>query len=183
MAIALERVTGSRRKSCGTPRQRLSGLDLVVLPGGFSYGDYLRCGAMAAQSPVMRAVRALRRRGRPCARRLQRLPDPHRSRAAARRVAAQRLAAVPLDGLLSAGRARRHGLHQPLSARANFAHHGARRRQLLRRRRRRSTGWRATIWSPSAMRRRAARSRRRRTATAGPRHRRHPTAPICGCSA
>src|SRR6202007_3071660 len=32
------------------------GLDLIVLPGGFSYGDYLRCGAMAAQSPVMREV-------------------------------------------------------------------------------------------------------------------------------
>lgn len=32
------------------------GLDLIVLPGGFSYGDYLRCGAMAAQSPITRAV-------------------------------------------------------------------------------------------------------------------------------
>jgi phosphoribosylformylglycinamidine synthase I len=32
------------------------GLDLIVLPGGFSYGDYLRCGAMAAQSPIMRDV-------------------------------------------------------------------------------------------------------------------------------
>jgi phosphoribosylformylglycinamidine synthase len=32
------------------------GLDLIVLPGGFSYGDYLRCGAMAAQSPIMKAV-------------------------------------------------------------------------------------------------------------------------------
>lgn len=32
------------------------GLDLVVLPGGFSYGDYLRCGAMAARSPVMQDV-------------------------------------------------------------------------------------------------------------------------------
>lgn len=31
-------------------------LDLVVLPGGFSYGDYLRCGAMAARSPIMREV-------------------------------------------------------------------------------------------------------------------------------
>jgi len=31
-------------------------LDLIVLPGGFSYGDYLRCGAMAAQSPIMKAV-------------------------------------------------------------------------------------------------------------------------------
>ena len=33
-----------------------AGLDLVALPGGFSYGDYLRCGAIAARSPVMRAV-------------------------------------------------------------------------------------------------------------------------------
>ena len=33
------------------------GLDLIVIPGGFSYGDYLRCGAMAAQSPVMQAVK------------------------------------------------------------------------------------------------------------------------------
>jgi phosphoribosylformylglycinamidine synthase len=32
------------------------GTDLVVLPGGFSYGDYLRCGAIAARSPIMRAV-------------------------------------------------------------------------------------------------------------------------------
>ena len=41
-----------------------SGLDLIVLPGGFSYGDYLRCGAMAAQSPVMRAVVAAAKQGR-----------------------------------------------------------------------------------------------------------------------
>jgi len=33
-----------------------AGLDLVVLPGGFSYGDYLRCGAIAARAPIMRAV-------------------------------------------------------------------------------------------------------------------------------
>jgi phosphoribosylformylglycinamidine synthase len=33
------------------------GTDLVVLPGGFSYGDYLRCGAIAARAPIMRAVR------------------------------------------------------------------------------------------------------------------------------
>src|SRR3984893_17752386 len=35
-----------------------SGTDLVVIPGGFAYGDYLRCGAIAARSPVMDAVRA-----------------------------------------------------------------------------------------------------------------------------
>jgi len=34
------------------------GTDVVVIPGGFSYGDYLRCGAIAARSPVMEAVRA-----------------------------------------------------------------------------------------------------------------------------
>ncbi|MEA2954248.1 MAG: phosphoribosylformylglycinamidine synthase subunit PurQ / glutaminase [Alphaproteobacteria bacterium] len=34
-----------------------AGTDLVVLPGGFSYGDYLRCGAIAARSPIMDAVR------------------------------------------------------------------------------------------------------------------------------
>ncbi len=35
-----------------------AGIDLVVLPGGFSYGDYLRCGAIAARAPIMDAVRA-----------------------------------------------------------------------------------------------------------------------------
>ena len=39
------------------------GVDLVVLPGGFSYGDYLRCGAIAARSPIMDAVRAHAVRG------------------------------------------------------------------------------------------------------------------------
>ena len=40
-----------------------SGLDLIVIPGGFSYGDYLRCGAMASLSPVMAAVKAQAERG------------------------------------------------------------------------------------------------------------------------
>src|SRR5687768_17543507 len=34
------------------------GTDLVVIPGGFSYGDYLRCGAIAARAPIMDAVRS-----------------------------------------------------------------------------------------------------------------------------
>lgn len=41
----------------------LSGLDCIILPGGFSYGDYLRTGAMAARSPVMKAVSAFADRG------------------------------------------------------------------------------------------------------------------------
>ncbi len=39
------------------------GLDLVALPGGFSYGDYLRCGAMAARSPIMQSVIAYANKG------------------------------------------------------------------------------------------------------------------------
>ena len=39
-------------------RELPKGTDLVVLPGGFSYGDYLRCGAIAARAPIMDAVRA-----------------------------------------------------------------------------------------------------------------------------
>jgi phosphoribosylformylglycinamidine synthase len=40
-------------------------VDLIVLPGGFSYGDYLRCGAMAAHSPVLKEVAARARSGVP----------------------------------------------------------------------------------------------------------------------
>ena len=40
-----------------------AGTDLVVVPGGFSYGDYLRCGAIAARAPVMDAVRAFAGKG------------------------------------------------------------------------------------------------------------------------
>jgi len=40
-----------------------AGTDLVVVPGGFSYGDYLRCGAIAARAPIMGAVRAFAARG------------------------------------------------------------------------------------------------------------------------
>ncbi|HEV8678911.1 MAG TPA: phosphoribosylformylglycinamidine synthase subunit PurQ [Stellaceae bacterium] len=43
----------------------LPAVDLIVLPGGFAYGDYLRCGAMAAHSPIMREVKARAERGVP----------------------------------------------------------------------------------------------------------------------
>ncbi len=57
MAIALAGATGREPRMLWHTELDLSGLDLIVLPGGFSYGDYLRCGAMAAQSPAMRALR------------------------------------------------------------------------------------------------------------------------------
>src|SRR5580692_5267712 len=40
-----------------------AGTDLAVIPGGFSYGDYLRCGAIAARAPIMEAVRGHAARG------------------------------------------------------------------------------------------------------------------------
>jgi phosphoribosylformylglycinamidine synthase len=63
MVIALERSTGRRPRMIWHRETDLDGLDLVVIPGGFSYGDYLRCGAMAAQSPVMAAIREHAARG------------------------------------------------------------------------------------------------------------------------
>ena len=63
-AVAVERSTGSKAEMVWHADSELpDGVDLVVLPGGFSYGDYLRCGAMAAQSPVMRAVARAAERG------------------------------------------------------------------------------------------------------------------------
>lgn len=56
---AIEKVTGEKPSIVWHGEHALpSGIDLVVLPGGFSYGDYLRCGAIAARAPVMDAVRA-----------------------------------------------------------------------------------------------------------------------------
>jgi phosphoribosylformylglycinamidine synthase I len=55
--VAIERSAGARVEMVWHQETALpDDLDLIVLPGGFSYGDYLRCGAMAAQSPVMREV-------------------------------------------------------------------------------------------------------------------------------
>jgi phosphoribosylformylglycinamidine synthase len=65
-AVAIERSTGASVDMVWHGDTALpSGLDLIVLPGGFSYGDYLRCGAMAALSPVMTPVVEAARRGVP----------------------------------------------------------------------------------------------------------------------
>jgi phosphoribosylformylglycinamidine synthase len=65
LAVALEKLTGQApamvwHKDTVLPE----GLDLIALPGGFSYGDYLRSGAMSARSPVMAAVAAAAGEGR-----------------------------------------------------------------------------------------------------------------------
>jgi phosphoribosylformylglycinamidine synthase I len=64
MAEALKLVTGRAPEMVWHRDTELPGdLDLVAVPGGFSYGDYLRAGAMAAQSPVMREVKRAAERG------------------------------------------------------------------------------------------------------------------------
>jgi phosphoribosylformylglycinamidine synthase subunit PurQ / glutaminase len=56
MAIALRQSLGHEPRMIWHKDTDLGDLDLVVIPGGFSFGDYLRCGAMAARSPIMRAI-------------------------------------------------------------------------------------------------------------------------------
>ena len=66
LAVALEGVTGTKPHMVWHTETTLpEGVDAVAVPGGFSYGDYLRSGAVAARSPVMRAVADAAARGVP----------------------------------------------------------------------------------------------------------------------
>ena len=66
IAVALEAVTGVKPAMVWHGESALpDGVGLVALPGGFSYGDYLRSGAVAARSPIMRAVVEAAERGLP----------------------------------------------------------------------------------------------------------------------
>jgi phosphoribosylformylglycinamidine synthase len=60
---ALKQATGREPAMVWHGDSTLPEVDLIVVPGGFSYGDYLRCGAMAAHSPVMREVAARAKKG------------------------------------------------------------------------------------------------------------------------
>jgi phosphoribosylformylglycinamidine synthase len=64
-AVALEQITGEKPAMVWHGESELPEVDLVVLPGGFAYGDYLRCGAMAAQSAIMRDIKTKADRGMP----------------------------------------------------------------------------------------------------------------------
>jgi phosphoribosylformylglycinamidine synthase len=58
MMLALEATTGVKPIAVWHTETELPKVDLVVVPGGFSYGDYLRCGAIAARSPIMSDIKA-----------------------------------------------------------------------------------------------------------------------------
>ncbi len=65
LAVAFEAATGTKPAMVWHRETSLpDGIDLIGVPGGFSYGDYLRSGAMAAQSPVMKAVAEAADQGR-----------------------------------------------------------------------------------------------------------------------
>jgi len=63
MIAALTLISGQSPRIVWQTETDLDGFDLIVIPGGFSYGDYLRCGAIAARTPVMRAVVEQAKRG------------------------------------------------------------------------------------------------------------------------
>lgn len=62
---AITRITGFAPKMVWHGDASVPASDVIVLPGGFSYGDYLRCGAMAAHSPIMKDVVAKAKAGTP----------------------------------------------------------------------------------------------------------------------
>ncbi|MFN3546308.1 MAG: phosphoribosylformylglycinamidine synthase subunit PurQ [Mesorhizobium sp.] len=63
MIAALTKISGTAPLTVWQTETEIPDVDLIVIPGGFSYGDYLRCGAIAARMPVMRAVAEKARQG------------------------------------------------------------------------------------------------------------------------
>jgi len=56
MMMAVEKITGRRPALVWHKDSQIDPVDLIILPGGFSFGDYLRCGALAARAPVVEAM-------------------------------------------------------------------------------------------------------------------------------
>ncbi|WP_062116981.1 phosphoribosylformylglycinamidine synthase subunit PurQ [Aureimonas sp. AU40] len=63
MIAALTKISGTAPVTIWQTDTDIPDVDLIVVPGGFSFGDYLRCGAIAARSPVMQAVAEKARKG------------------------------------------------------------------------------------------------------------------------
>ena len=63
MSVAINKVTGRRPLGVWHTDNHIPNCDLIIIPGGFSYGDYLRCGALAAHSSIMKEVRNHASRG------------------------------------------------------------------------------------------------------------------------
>ncbi|MBB4064643.1 phosphoribosylformylglycinamidine synthase subunit PurQ [Gellertiella hungarica] len=63
MIAALTKISGKAPVTIWQTETEIPDVDLIVIPGGFSYGDYLRCGAIAARMPVMQAIKAKAEKG------------------------------------------------------------------------------------------------------------------------
>ncbi|OHV83976.1 phosphoribosylformylglycinamidine synthase subunit PurQ [Ensifer sp. LCM 4579] len=63
MIAALAKISGKAPATVWQTETEIPDVDLIVIPGGFSYGDYLRCGAIAARMPVMQAIKAKAKQG------------------------------------------------------------------------------------------------------------------------
>ena len=57
MAVAIKKITGKSPLKLWHKDTEAPNLDLIVIPGGFSFGDYLRCGALAARSPIIKNIK------------------------------------------------------------------------------------------------------------------------------
>jgi len=114
MKVALEQSIGSSVDMVWHRETDLSGYDLVAIPGGFSYGDYLRCGAMAARSPIMAEVVKHAKRGGPVLGVCNGFQVLCESGLAARRFDAQRQLEIHLQGRGVEGRTQRHRVHRRL---------------------------------------------------------------------
>ncbi len=112
------RLAGGEAVSLWHADADLKGVDAVIVPGGFSYGDYLRCGAIAKFAPVMGEVVAAAGTRDAGAGDLQRLPGALRGRAAARRADPQRGAALHLPRRVARGRVEHVGVDHRATSRA-----------------------------------------------------------------
>ncbi|ALE03740.1 phosphoribosylformylglycinamidine synthase subunit PurQ [Bartonella ancashensis] len=63
MIVALRHITGVEPLKVWQTEVTIPDVDMIVIPGGFSYGDYLRCGAIAARMPVLKALHEKAQRG------------------------------------------------------------------------------------------------------------------------
>ncbi|KXF77474.1 phosphoribosylformylglycinamidine synthase [Paramesorhizobium deserti] len=63
MIAALTKISGKAPETVWQTDTEIPDVDLIVIPGGFSYGDYLRCGAIAARMPIMNAIREKAEKG------------------------------------------------------------------------------------------------------------------------
>ena len=86
---AIESVIGKPVEFIWHQDTSVNGFDAIILPGGFAYGDYLRTGALAKFSPVMKAIGDFANKGGLVYRHLQWISDSDRSRTATRSAAAE----------------------------------------------------------------------------------------------